>query len=317
MHNPYRICLYINTALDSNMITDIPEDKPNIQFQNDNSENTNEALRKKRVVTSTLYPLPHKSSTIEQHLMIIKAYIIATNEGKKAVMYKDFKDLVDFHHTYVSSNNKFLEELGLIESESYGKYVPTKKAIEFQRYKKWNQDDKALDILRELVTESWFWNSTKQILLMREDGAGEKEILSKLGADSNADPVKHTMSLKILIKYLEYVGLVKRDDETDKIEMNLEVTPKEPSTSESINNENQLNFSRPSETNEDFLTTKELPLEEKNIQSSEPIHCREEPGNFSLRVKLNELSIQLLEEEIKYIKGKYTLLMKSKTKEDK
>lgn len=270
-------------------------------------------LKKKRIVTSTEHSLPDKGSSIEMHIKIIKAYTITSNEGKKAVSYKDFKDLVDFYYRSVSANNKFLEELGLIASAgSQGMYVPTKYALDFQRYKKWGQEDKALDILRELIKSSWFWQSTKQLLLMREDGADEREILNKLGADSKADPERgHIRSLKILLKYLEYVGFIKRDEKTNKIKMALELIPKESSTVEPITEKTQV-IAHVAEIKENQSPSLEEPPVTIQRTPTEPIHYREEPGHFTLRVKLDETSIQLLEEEIKYIKGKHALLQKSK-----
>lgn len=277
------------------------------------SNKTEGTLKKKRIVTSTLHALPHKSSNIVQHLKIIKAYFIATNEGKKPVKYKDFENLgLGFHYIYVSSNNKFLEELGLIEtSGTHGMYVPTKYALEFQQYKNWGQEEKALDILRNLVKKSWFSQSAWQILLMREEGAAEKEILNKLGADSKANPEKHMGSLKILLNYLEYVGLVKRDEKTNKIKMSIDLAPQESSTKELITEEPQVTSPQISEPKLNQSSVEEPPI---TIQQTptEPIHYREEPGHFTLRVKLDETSIQLLEEEIKYIKGKHALLQKSK-----
>jgi hypothetical protein len=292
------------------MPQEINEEKTNIQKNDVALPEANETLEKKRTITSTLYPLPHKNSSIEQHIKIIKAYLIATNDGKKPVMYKDLANLVDFHYTYVSSNNKFLEGLGLIvTSGSHGMYVPTTNSIEFQRQIDWGQKDKALDILRDLVKASWFWQSARQVLLMREDGANEEDILNKLGADSKASPEKHIGSLKILLKYIEYVGLVKRDEKTNKIKMAAEFTLKESSTKEPITEKAavpQIN-----ET-EEVQITEESQTQTVQPKPTEPTHYREEPGHFSLRVKLDETSIQLLEEEIKYIKGKHALLQKSK-----
>lgn len=295
----------------------------NIEINKESANNTQKTdslapettnMKKKRVVTRTTYALPDKGSSIELHLKIINAYVIATNEGQKAVSYKDFKNLADFFYGYVSSNNKFLEELGLIASSgSHGMYVPTKHGIELMRYKKWGQEDKALDILKELVTASWFWQSARQVLLMREDGANEREVLNKLGADSKADPEKHIAPLKVLVKYLEYVGFIKRDETTNKIKMALELVPQESAaTEELLTEEKQIIAPSISEIKEKQPLPPEVSTLTVQQTSAEQIHYREEPGHFTLRVKLDETSILLLEEEIKYIKGKHALLQKSK-----
>jgi len=69
---------------------------------------------------------------------------------------------------------------------------------------------------------------------MRDDGADEKEILNKLGADSKANPEKHRGSLKVLFSYLEYVGLIKRNEKSNKIVAS-QLIPKESFTNEAIN----------------------------------------------------------------------------------
>lgn len=292
------------------------ESTNNIQKNSTTPSEEITSTKRKRVVTRTTYALPDKSSSIDLHIKIINAYVIATNEGKKAVSYKDFQSLVDFFYGYVSSNNKFLEELGLIAaSESHGMYVPTKHAIDFIRYKKWGQEDKALEILKELVKASWFWQSAKQVLLMREEGANEREILNKLGADSKADPEKHIAPLRVLIRYLEYIGFIKRDEKTNKIKMALESIPNELSTIAPLTDKPQAISTQISETNEKQIVQTSQTPQTVQTTPAEQIHYREEPGHFTLRVKLDEISIQLLEEEIKYIKGKQALLQKSKKAE--
>lgn len=279
---------------------------------NDNYNPEVVSNRKKRTVTATTHPLPHISSNIEQHLKIIKAYIISTNEGKKPVMYKDFENLVDFHYTYVSANNKFLEDLGLIEKTgSHGMYIPTRNAIDYQLHKNWNQDEKALDILRGLVERSWFWQSTKQVLLMRDEGADEQEILNKLGADAKANPEKHRGSLRVLLNYLEYVGLIKRDDKTKKI-LASQLIPKEISTNEATN-EKQTDHT--SDVKDIPLTASQPPIVIQQTPT-EQTHYREEPGHYTLRVKLDDISISLLEEEIIHIRRKYDVLLQKTKREN-
>ena len=255
----------------------------------------------RRVVISTKHALPDKSYGIEIHFKIIKAYVVVSNEGRKAVSYKDFKDVVDFYYGAVSSNHKFFKELGLIEQiKPKGMFLPTKNAIEFNRYNKWGQEEKALDILKELIKDSWFWQSTKQILLMRDKGVQEREILNKLGTDSKADPERHMGSLKILIKYLEYVRLIKIDEKTNRISA---FEPQQSSVIEEITEEEHKNSIHQTGDNEEKLS----PLIVQN-NTDEVTHYREESGHFTLKIKLDNISIQLLEEEIKYVKQKYNLL---------
>jgi len=125
--------------------------------------------RKKRSIAKLKHPLPSYQISFEKHFEIIKAYIVASKEGEKPVSWKDFQNLVSFSSEYVSANNKFFEDLGLIkESEKQrGKYNPTPEAIEFSKMRDWDQEQ-AKNILRKLILKTWFWESTKQLLIIRQ-----------------------------------------------------------------------------------------------------------------------------------------------------
>lgn len=169
--------------------------------------------KKARIRTKLQYPLPDSQTSFEKHLDIIKAYVVASKEGKEPVSYRDFKTLVDLQPTRVSGNNKFLENIGLIrkvEGER-GKYLPEDVTIRLYNALKWNKEEEIRSILRELLLSLWFWDFTKQLL----DHKGTRtrtELRDKLGYESGADPKKHNSALNVLIDYLIYAGLIKEED---------------------------------------------------------------------------------------------------------
>lgn len=168
----------------------------------------------KRAITKLKHPLPSYDTSFEKHFEIIKAYVVASNEGSKPVGWKDLEGIVSIDPSKVSANNKFFCDLGLIKEaeKQRGKYFPTKNAIDFAKIKDWDEDE-AKSILRELILKSWFWESTRQLLEVRKK-VSEKELLGKLGIDSRADPEKHLPSLKVIVEYLKYVELIREEDGT-------------------------------------------------------------------------------------------------------
>lgn len=166
----------------------------------------------KRIVAKLKHPLPSYRISFEKHFEIIKAYVVASKEGKEPVGWKNFQKLVSMHPTLISANNKFFEDLGLIKEieGKPGMYVPTEKAIEFSKVKDWNEEE-ANNILRGFILNSWFWESANQLLNIRRT-VDKGELINKLGFDSGADHQKHLPSLNVLVEYLKYVELIKEEN---------------------------------------------------------------------------------------------------------
>jgi hypothetical protein len=175
-----------------------------------------EKLKKqpKRVFTRLSYPLPSYHLNFEKHFEIIKAFVELSKDGKRSVCWRDFKGLVSVDPHYVSANVKFFESIGLIRAaeKERGKYYPSEEAIKLSKAKVWNAEE-AENILRQLIMNSWFWQSTKQLLNVRNGKCSKDDLIRKLGVDSGANK-KHLSSLNILIEYLKYVELIKEENGT-------------------------------------------------------------------------------------------------------
>ena len=168
----------------------------------------------KKTVTKLKHPLPSYRLSFEKHFEIIKAYVTASKEGNEPVSWTCFEGLVSFSPTYVSANNKFLEDLGLIkEAENQpGKYIPTEPAINFSKTIEWDEEQ-AKNILRGLILKSWFWEATDQLLKVRNK-VSKDDLIKKLGVDAGADRERHYPSLNVIVEYLKYVGLVEEQNGT-------------------------------------------------------------------------------------------------------
>lgn len=76
---------------------------------------------------------------------------------------------------------------------------------------KWNKQEEVKSILEDLLSVTWFWNVTKQLLDFKGT-ISKNDLRDKLGYESKADPERHTVSLSFLINYMIYSGLVKEQD---------------------------------------------------------------------------------------------------------
>lgn len=173
-----------------------------------------DAGKRSRTVTSTHHPLPDTRTSFDtHHIAILKAYVTLSPSGNRELKYSDFsKTLLGFNPQYVSGNNKFLESIGiLMPGERGGRYKPSQATIDFCNNLNWKKDDDAKSLLRKLLRDTWFWKSTKNLLNMREKVSYE-DLISELGHEARADPTKHRGSLVVLTDYLNYTGLIKKDD---------------------------------------------------------------------------------------------------------
>jgi len=155
----------------------------------------------------------YRVTKLSDHLETIKGYYVLGNNKKEGLKYTDFKGVVDFHEQKVSGLNKFLESIGLIKviKGKPGHYLPTEKLIDFQRSLEWGDEAKAKQILRDILKDTWFFNSVNSLLRMKNKASLEV-LVNKLGLDSGAKKGLHDNSLKILIGYLKYVELIREEE---------------------------------------------------------------------------------------------------------
>lgn len=126
--------------------------------------------------------------------------------------WKDFENVVNFTPKYVSGNNNFMTSLGLLErSKERGKHIPTEICLDLANTIKWKDENEVKSILRSILVNTWFYKSAKNVLEVQKS-ADIETLIKKIGKDANADPKKHYKSLKILIEYLKFAGLIEEKD---------------------------------------------------------------------------------------------------------
>jgi len=186
----------------------------------DNSTEGIESSKRTRVVTQTKYPLPDGRTDFDpHHLKIISAYASLSLNGIKELKYSDFSQAsLGFNSQYVSGNNKYLENIGLIIPSGGGKYKPTQECIDFNNSISWEKIEDAKEILKKRIEETWFWAETRALLELKKICTRE-ELIQHIGHVAEANPEKHKRSLRTLIDYLVYVSLINLTEETGEIKL--------------------------------------------------------------------------------------------------
>ena len=186
----------------------------------DTSTESTEPSKRTRVITQTKYPLPDGRTDFDpHHLKIISAYVSLSLNGTKELKYTDFSQAsLGFNSSYVSGNNKYLDNLGLIISSGNGKYKPTQECIDFNNSINWKNFDKAKSTLKKLMVGTWFWEETRALLEIKNICTRE-ELIQHIGHVAEANPKKHSKSLRTLIDYLLYVSLINLNEETGEIKL--------------------------------------------------------------------------------------------------
>lgn len=189
---------------------------------NENSENEPQSEKRTRNVVPTKFPLPDPRAEFEQHhIQIIHAYTNLSQRGSKELKYSDFtKNVLGFNPQYVSGNNKFLESIGLLKSgNKSGYYIPTESMIEFSNNLRYKKHEQAKEILRKHLLETWFYETTKNLLSMNGN-VSIGMLIDELAWKSNADIDKHKKAIKAIISYLSYSELINMDVENEHVSLN-------------------------------------------------------------------------------------------------
>jgi len=152
---------------------------------------------------------------VESQIEILKAYVVASERGKKPVSYRDVGNIVKIHPVDVSKCNKFFSDIGFLEKEGK-KYLPSKFVIDFYNNSQFDPE-KSKNLLREPIEKSWFGELTKKLLIYRKV-VDQEELISKIGIKAEAIE-KDKPALKQLIEYMEFVKFIRKISDSDGYEL--------------------------------------------------------------------------------------------------
>lgn len=150
--------------------------------------------------------LPSDRIRFKSQLDIIRAYGAASQNGSRAVNYREAAKFVSLDPSTVSMLNPFLVENGLAE-RSGNDLLPSKAVLDFATAHTWSAETAARKLL-PVIERSWFGVTLRTKLAFRP--MTEEEAVTELGQEIKADP-DFRPRLAMLIDYAEAAGLLRRE----------------------------------------------------------------------------------------------------------
>lgn len=152
------------------------------------------------------YALP--ASSPESLVNILKAYVIASNQGTVAVNYSDVAAVAAMAAGTVSRNNAFLAECGFILVERYGYFKPSPETIEFAKSAPWDETG-AKQYLRKIIDKTWFGQIVQQLFQLHK-ALTKSQLVKAFGLKATPDP-SDANRLEFVIDLLRYVDYLSED----------------------------------------------------------------------------------------------------------
>lgn len=161
--------------------------------------------KKKAPVPRAGKALPTDRLKFDAQVEALKAFVMESNAGQKAVTSGDIAPHVGVVEATASLNNAFFMDAGLISRESKGRYKPTKATIEFTQT--FGFDPVAAKAkLGEPLSKTWFFAAVRDRVAM---GNADKERVIQVLANKAGAMSAHRPKLDALLEWLAYGGLIK------------------------------------------------------------------------------------------------------------
>jgi hypothetical protein len=108
-------------------------------------------------------------------------------------------------------SNKFFRDSGWINPAGRGAYTAADVLVEYHRHLNIDPDDTsgARRYLADSARNSWYWQALEPML---EGGVRQTLVLHTLSKEAGA--YDHTHQLLLILEWLEWLGLIRRDGET-------------------------------------------------------------------------------------------------------
>lgn len=176
----------------------------------------------RRTKTPSRYPLPSERIPFELHFEVIRRFMTATGNGREAVA-ADAVEGAGLRQQAAQLNTGFMESIGLLTEEERGKFKPTSEAIRFIVTRSAGEE-RARPILRALIENSWFADAARTLLSSKPAAAAD-ELCADLAIAAGTDLQKKAGSVKVLVDYLVYSGLVRSTEQGLVLGGSAPVTP--------------------------------------------------------------------------------------------
>jgi hypothetical protein len=163
------------------------------------------ALEKTR--PQPLRKLPTDRIKFQTQLDIIRGYGAISQNGTRAVNYREVAKLVKLDPTTVSLLNPFLVDNGFVERSS-NDLIPSKPVVDFSIAHSWSAEMAPRKLL-PIVQRSWFGNSLRSRLSFHP--MSKEKAIAELANEIAATNTDLEPRLALLLDYAEAAGLVRRE----------------------------------------------------------------------------------------------------------
>ena len=275
---------------------------------NNNVLNEETSEKQTRRSVNLEHSLPGKSTYLLTHLkQIIMAYWLEGSRGEKELNYNDFSsNSLGFSNKRVSSNNNFLEEIGILKKGSKASnYKLTDKGISLAEAFNYKKEDSAKKTLRDIIKETWIYETIYKLFGLKES-VSKDDVIIELAHASKADLEMHKSRLMPLLDYLVFTELIKIDSENNQVKLNNifdDVTDNKNSSVENNLSSVSLNLSDNKSTSNIIETINEDISTEaikKPIASNFKVDKLSSPANINVDISINlEITPEMTPEEIK------------------
>lgn len=178
-----------------------------------------ETKKRTRQSKDTKEALPDSRTSLEKQITILKSLNVKSNKGSNPVNYKEVALTSGINDSLVSGALGFFNKIDLIEKHKGSKYTPSKETIDFCNTIQWGSEEEVEKEFGKLTGNTWFVKYVKDELFAVNPEVDENTLMSNLGKFSEADSDYHKGSLKRIIDYLEYGGVIVKDEVTKKYKL--------------------------------------------------------------------------------------------------
>lgn len=186
----------------------------NMESTTEPNEDANETKAKQtrtpRARVYTKYVLPSERHPFSLQFDVLRRFISLSRNGAEPVSASGVEG-EGIPVQAASRNVRFMRYIGLLTVGGRGLYIPTPDAIKFVNAMSVS-DEGARPILRGLLADTWF-TELAQSLLSQRPVMSEDQFMGELALAAETDRAKKGEALRVIIDYLVYAGILKRDEQ--------------------------------------------------------------------------------------------------------
>jgi len=151
--------------------------------------------------------LPAAKLSSSKQLELLQAFAVASTSERKSVSNQEVADVSGVHSGTVSICNPFFSDIGLISKQGH-KFNPAEEVLAYADRLEWD-DNKAGHKLAPIIKKTWFAKGFLPRIMIRV--ISEEAAISILAELSGASP-EYRNRLIMLLDYMEFSGLITREN---------------------------------------------------------------------------------------------------------